>query len=308
MPEINLFKISNKDTVEEIHAKPVLLEKDLQNLIELNMEQFFGVTFVKSEYTMTNGRIDSLGLDENNSPVIFEYKRHSNENVINQGLFYLDWLLDHKADFRYLVEVTLGKEKADKIDWAVPCVMCIANDFTKYDEHAVNQMQRNIKLIRYKKFADELILFEHINAPKVNSKSVSRDKSVINNENCEKTENKYYNENVLKQIETSSKHIKDLVEEISDYILSKGEDVTENYTKLYIAYKKVKNIVCLQIYKKSISLYIKLNPKEFDMEEGFSRDMTNIDHYGTGDLQVTINNKENFEKAKKYIDIAYESN
>ncbi|MGL5123666.1 MAG: hypothetical protein ACRC6K_05850 [Fusobacteriaceae bacterium] len=42
MPEINLFKISNKDTIEEIQAKPVLLEKDLQNLIELNMEQFFG--------------------------------------------------------------------------------------------------------------------------------------------------------------------------------------------------------------------------------------------------------------------------
>ncbi|MGL6064454.1 MAG: endonuclease NucS domain-containing protein [Fusobacteriaceae bacterium] len=308
MPEINLFKISNKDTVEEIQAKPVLLEKDLQNLIELNMEQFFGVTFVKSEYTMTNGRIDSLGLDENNCPVIFEYKRHSNENVINQDLFYLDWLLDHKADFRYLVETILGKEKADKIDWGVPCVMCIANDFTKYDEHAVNQMQKNIKLIRYKKFDDELILFEHINTPKVNFKSISRDKSVTNNENCEKMENKYSNENILKQIETSPKYIKDLLTEISDYILSKGEEVTEDFLKHYIAYKKVKNIVCLQISKKNILLYLKLNPNNIEKEEGFSRDMTGVGHYGTGNLQVTINRKEDFEKAKKYIDMVYESN
>ena len=33
-------------------------------------------------------------IDENNSPVIIEYKRSTNENVINQGLFYLDWLHD----------------------------------------------------------------------------------------------------------------------------------------------------------------------------------------------------------------------
>lgn len=47
--------------------------------------------------------MDSLGIDENNYPVIFEYKRASNENVINQGLFYWDWLLDHKAYFELLV-------------------------------------------------------------------------------------------------------------------------------------------------------------------------------------------------------------
>ena len=55
------------------------------------MLTFFGVTFLKTEYVTSNGRrIDSLGIDENNCPVIFEYKRASNENVINQGLFYLD--------------------------------------------------------------------------------------------------------------------------------------------------------------------------------------------------------------------------
>ena len=54
-----------------------------------------------------------LGLAENGCPLTFEYKRHGNENVINQGLFYLDWLLDHTADFRLLVMDRLGKEEAD---------------------------------------------------------------------------------------------------------------------------------------------------------------------------------------------------
>ena len=167
MSEIKLFKIKNK--IEEMVSSEVLLEKELQTLIEENMEKFFGIRFLKSEYVITNGRIDSIGIDENNCPVILEYKRSSNENVINQGLFYLDWLLDHKADFKLLVIEQMSKEIADLIDWSVPCVICIASEFTKYDIHAVNQMQRNIKLVKYRKYDDELILFEHLNTPVVKS-------------------------------------------------------------------------------------------------------------------------------------------
>ncbi len=142
MSEIKLFKVNPE--VKELTSSEVLLERELQNLIEKNMEQFFGVRFLKSEYVITDGRMDSIGLDENFSPVIFEYKRSINENVINQGLFYLDWLMDHKADFKLLVIEKYGMKVAEGIDWSVPCVICIASDFTRYDVHAVNQMQRNI--------------------------------------------------------------------------------------------------------------------------------------------------------------------
>lgn len=93
MADIKLFNIKGK--VEELTSNQVTLEKELQQLLEENMNTFFGVTFLKSEYRITNGRMDSIGIDENNCPVIFEYKRSVNENVINQGLLYLDWLLDH---------------------------------------------------------------------------------------------------------------------------------------------------------------------------------------------------------------------
>lgn len=165
MSDIKLFETTG--TVKEIISTSVHLEKELQNLIEKNMEIFFNIKFLKSEYIINDGRMDSIGIDENYSPVIFEYKRSSNENVINQGLYYLDLLLDHKADFTLLVLNVLGKETADKIDWSVPCVICIANDFTKYDIHAVNQMQRNIKLVKYRKYITGQILFEHLNAPKL---------------------------------------------------------------------------------------------------------------------------------------------
>jgi hypothetical protein len=166
MSDIQLFRYSASG-VKELSGKAATIEKELQSLIESRMETFLGVRFLDSEYSTGKthrGRIDSLGLDENNCPVIIEYKRHSNENVINQGLFYLDWLLDHKAEFKWLVMEKLGKETAEAIDWSGTRLLCIAADFNKYDEHAVQQINRNISLIRYKLFSDDLLMFELVNA------------------------------------------------------------------------------------------------------------------------------------------------
>ena len=300
MADIKLFDISGE--VQELPSKQVALEKDLQKLLEENMFTFFGVTFLKSEYKITNGRMDSIGIDENNCPVIFEYKRSVNENVINQGLFYLDWLLDHKADFKLLVMDVLGKEKAANIDWSMPCVICIANDFTKFDEHAVNQMQRNIKLVRYRKFGDNLIAFEHLNAPQVqpityeepqikpSSKSGWKDKDFKQYfaEAGEKNQNIFYS--------------------IRDYVLSLGDDIAENQLKLYVAFKKAKNFVCVEVYQSQILCHLKLNPDTVDLVPGFIEDVRTKGHWGTGDLRLIIKSMEDFEKAKPLIDRAYIEN
>ncbi|SKA92816.1 hypothetical protein SAMN05428976_12312 [Clostridium sp. USBA 49] len=252
MADIKLFKINNG--VEELPATWVSLERELQTLIEQNMSTFFGVTFLKTEYITSNGgRIDSLGIDENNCPVIFEYKRASNENVINQGLFYLDWLLDHKADFELLVMKTLGKEFSDKLDWSMPRLICIAGDFTKYDEYAVKQINRNIDLIRYKKFGDELLLFDLIN---------SNVATPIKDTTIEKVVKQSTDKTFDEQLESTSNNLRELYYSIRDYILALGDDVTENKLKLYSAFKKIKNIACIEVRMKSIMLYLRLNPDE----------------------------------------------
>ena len=300
MADIKLFSIEHN--VTELEATSVTLEKELQTLIEQNMPAFFGVTFLKSEYQITNGRIDSLGLDENNSPVIFEYKRSTNENVINQGLFYLDWLLDHKADYKLLVMDKLGAKAANSIDWSVPCVICIANDFTKYDEHAVNQMQRNIKLVRYKKFGEGLILFEHLNVPKAISLTDTGDASIAVSKSASN------DKTFLMQYAAAPKTMQNTYDSIRNYILSLGDDIIENQLKLYVAFKKVKNFVCAEIYKDKILLNMKINPDTLALEPNFTKDIRNIGHWGTGDLQVIVKNSTDFDKAKALIDRAYNEN
>ena len=295
MAEIKLFSLN--EGVKECTSSEVVLEKELQTLIEQNMEIFFGVRFLKSEYAVTNGRMDSIGIDENNSPVIFEYKRSQNENVINQGLFYLDWLLDHKADFKLLVIDKLGKEAADNIDWSVPCVICVAHDFTKYDMHAVNQMQRNIKLVSYRRYDNGMLLLEHLNTPIV--------KPIMENMGNENDTKNSTQKTHLEKLAAISENMKNLYHSICDFIESLGDDIVSNQLKLYLAYKKVQNMVCIEIYNKQIILFLKLNPDTVKLENGFTRDMRSIGHYGTGDLQITIKNAADFERAKPLLERAY---
>lgn len=151
MTDIKLFQLKNGH-VEELEGLSVAVEKSLQILIERHLEELLGIRFLASEFStgpVHGGRIDTLGIDENGSPVIIEYKRALNENVISQGLYYSDWLLDHQAAFAMLVLERFGAEAIDGIEWSNPRLVCIAGDFTKYDEYSVRQINRNIERIMH---------------------------------------------------------------------------------------------------------------------------------------------------------------
>ena len=106
----------------------------------------------------------------------------------------------------------------------------------------------------------------------------------------------------------TSPKLRDLYFSIRDFILGLGDDVTENQLKLYTAFKKIKNIICAEVYQKQILLHLRLNPADIALEEGFTRDMRGVGHYGTGDLQVIIKSIEDFGKAKPLIEKAYFEN
>ena len=68
--------------------------------------------------------------------------------------------MDHRRDFEWLVMERFGKDHAAKVEWSSPRLICIAGDFTRYDEHAVKQISRNIELVRYRRFSDDLLLLD----------------------------------------------------------------------------------------------------------------------------------------------------
>ncbi len=60
--------------------------------------------------------------------------------------------------------------------------------------------------------------------------------------------------------------------------------------------------------KNSLLMWLPLNPDEVSLKNGFSADKRNIGHHGTGDLELTIRNIDDLEKAKPLIHKSFEEN
>jgi len=306
MSDIQLFRLAS-GTAQELSGRAAAVEKQLQSLIEAQMPTFLGVRFLASEYTTGKthrGRIDSLGLDENGCPVIIEYKRHSNENMMSQGLFYLDWLLDHRAEFQWLVMEKLGKDVANEIDWTGTRLLCIAADFTRYDQHAVQQIPRNIELIRYKLFGDDLLLLDLVNAVSVDDATSVKDKAVDGNKPA-KNKPVGKDKTAAEQLEHALPEIRILYDEVSSYLLSLGDDVQEKHLKLYVAFRRLKNFACVIPYKDKLLVMLKLNPDTVPLEAGFSRDVRNIGTWGTGDLELCLRGLADLPRAMPLLERSY---
>jgi len=306
MSDIQLFRLA-EDKATELPGRAAAIEKQLQTLIEAQMPAFLGVRFLVSEYATGKthrGRIDSLGLDENGCPVIVEYKRHSNDNVINQGLFYLDWLLDHQAEFRWLVMEKFGKDVADGIDWAGTRLLCIAADFTRYDQHAVQQIPRNVELIRYKLFGDDLLLLELVNAVTVADATLAKAKPAAVANAKPKSGGK--DKGAKEQLAQAQPAIRELYESLAGYLASLGDDVQEKHLKLYTAFRRLKNFACVIPYRDKLLVMLKVQPESVALEDGFSRDVRNIGTWGTGDLELTLRTTADLDKAKFLLDRSYQ--
>ncbi|PDY52295.1 DUF5655 domain-containing protein [Bacillus toyonensis] len=304
MGDIKIFRL-NENNVEELVGQALAVEKSLQTIIERHLDTFLGIRFLASEYSTGKkhaGRIDTLGIDENNSPVIIEYKRSVNENVINQGLFYLDWLLDHKAEFELMVMRRFGEEVSNAIDWSSPRLLCIAGGFTKYDEHAVEQINRNIELYVYKHYEDGLLLLDLVNATTAQTVHTNNDTLALTTNRNTKVKT------VSDYLEQSNRQLIDRFEALKLYMLALGDDVQVKILKHYIAFKRIKNFACLEVHPQSdkILLYLKVDPKHVELQSGFTRDVSNIGHYGTGDLEVIITSHDDIENAKNFINMSYD--
>lgn len=302
MSDLSLFRLID-GKANELQPSTSPLEKHLQTLLEANLEAMFGVRFLATEFQTSNGgRMDTIGLDENGYPVIVEYKRTKSENVINQGLFYLDWLMDHRADFSMLVLNALGSEMVETIDWSAPRLICVAEDFTKYDEHAVRQMNHNIELVRYRRYGDELVLLELVNAVVAKSTPTSNQGSSVGKQKAPqyKTVDEY--------IAQADESVRELYETLRLYLLGLGDDVLEKHTKLYVAFRRLKNFACVEVHpqSKTLLVYVKVDPTSVNLVEGLTRDVREIGHFGTGDLEIRISSHQDLESAFPLLEKSYD--
>ncbi|CAM5326667.1 DUF5655 domain-containing protein [Streptomyces abikoensis] len=290
MSGLKLFSLGGAG-VAEIAARPVARERHVQELVERHMETFLRVRFLASEYNTGprhGGRIDSLGLDENGAPVIIEYKRGQDAGVINQGLFYLSWLIDHKAEFQHLVRERLGAAAAAQVLWSNPRLICIAEDFTRYDVHAIGEIQRTIDLVRYRYFGNDLLALESVASVTGRSGRLRRPQAVVSPSH------------------SSDHSIEELRSTLDEVLLALGDDVTQVDRKQYRAYRRLRNFACVsRTHKQHVLVYVNADPQEVDLVPGFTRDVTGIGHHGTGPLEIRLRSEKDLERAVPFFRLGY---
>ncbi|MFP4527153.1 MAG: DUF5655 domain-containing protein [Candidatus Kapaibacterium sp.] len=307
-----IFEIENGNA-KRIRLSEFKLEKDLQKLVENNLETIFSCQFIATEFSTGNihsGRIDTLALSEDQNPVIIEYKKTQSSDLINQSLYYLHWIIDHKGDFKIAANSALGAEV--EVDWSDVRVICLAPEFKKYDLHAVQVMGANIELWQYKLYENGILAIEEVfrqrsasHRPLINS---SDKKSEIVNPGPKTADTGTISVYTVEEHTAKlSPTMTDILDNIRDYITSLDSSIQEIPKKKYIAYKTSQNFVCIQTNKKKICLYLKLNPGEMDIIPENGRDVSNIGHYGTGDFELTISSAEDLERSKDYIFQAYKN-
>jgi hypothetical protein len=178
-----------KNNIEEVEQERFKLEKDIQSLIESNVNTLFNLSFVSSELSVGNYRIDTLCYDEeNNSFVIIEYKKGNSYSVIDQGYTYLQLLLNNKSDFLLVLSQHFNKVlKLEDVDWSQSKIIFVSPSFNSYQKDSVNFKDLPFELWEIKRYSNNtLILNQHRSSSKESIENISPTKeSVVHKVNQE---------------------------------------------------------------------------------------------------------------------------
>ncbi|MCO6460489.1 MAG: hypothetical protein J5I59_03735 [Saprospiraceae bacterium] len=288
-----LFKIGNKNDLEQIRELPFKLEKEIQSLTEQNLAVIFGFDFVRSEFSIGNFRLDTLAFDkETSSFIIIEYKRDKNFSVIDQGYAYLSLMLNNKADF--ILEYNENKKnllKRNDVDWSQSRVVFISPSFTSYQKEAINFKDLPIELWEVRRYSNQTISYNQIqtSGAQESIKTISKQDEII-----EKVtrEIKVFTEQ--EHLEGIPDEIKELYEKFKNAILNL-DGIEVKPKKLYIAFVANKNVVDIRLQKSSLKIWINLQKGQLDDPKGICRDVSQTGHWGNGDYELQVNSDDNFE-------------
>jgi predicted transport protein len=314
---VPIFNISG-NTLSAVEQRNFSSEKTLQTLIEKNLQTVFNCRFVASEFStgpQHAGRIDSLAISEEDNPVTIEYKKVESSQLINQSLFYLNWIKDHRGDFEVAVQKRLNGNV--QVDWSNIRVICIAPNYKKYDLHAVQVMGADIELWKYRLFANESLYLEKVlHTDKTDELDLS-DNAVGTGRNSGKSSVmvKAGKKAALtratgtytfdERLEGKPKDIRELAHTIRQFIIGLDASLEEVPKKFYVAYKISQNVACLEVRSRNIKLFLKLSPTDIPAGAKNYRDVSNIGHYGTGNVEFTVSSEDEFEPIKEFVEMAY---
>lgn len=298
-----------EDTLTPIRTNPFDLEKDIQDLIEQNVDQLFGLEFVKSEMSIQGFRFDTLSYDkESNSFVIIEYKRGSSYSVIDQGYTYLSILLNNKSDF--ILEYNETKKdtlRRDDIDWSQSRIIFISPKFSEYQKTSINFKNVPFELWEITRFKNKTIGLNKIETNSdvdINTTS-SNEENVVKQVSKEvvKIDEEYH----FNKSKNRPEWVIELYYKLKERILQLGDDIEVKPLKQTIGFKRYKTFTDIIIYNKGVGVLLNMNKGELDDPLDKTEDLSEKGHWGNGDYRIWLKNEEDFEYTIDLIKQSYKN-
>jgi len=228
-----IFKITKEKAIQSDRADFFQNEFELRDFFAKNLEELLGVKFLDKEHQISEGRIDTLGIDEDGSPVIIEYKWNEDDGILTQGQFYYSWLLENKRHFELLVE-SKSKEHID-INWDRPRVILVAQGFSRRIRGAVKHIDY-VELVVYSFYKPDTLYLEGVDfSPgKISS-------SLVNESGEAKIYDKDYHFSLVnsEKIKEKAELIRKKVIELPDVeeILGQSTGITYKSTRKFVRFE-----------------------------------------------------------------------
>jgi predicted transport protein len=288
-----LYKIAHKQ-LELIKENPFKYERDIQAIVESNLNSLFGLQFVRGEYQLGTLRMDTLAYDTDSKAfVIIEFKKGANFSVVDQGMSYLGLMLNNKAEFILEYnERCNGSLKRDDVDWSQSRVLFISPSFTTFQLEAINFKDLPIELWEVRRYSNNTVrLDQHKPAASVASiKTVSKKSDVV--EAISREVKTYTEEGHLK---IAQPNIAELYSRFRELVLSISPDISIKPMKKYITFRTRTNVTDVVVLQKSLKIFLNLPKGKLEDSKKLARDIAEIGHWGNGDYQIQFNTDDDLE-------------
>lgn len=268
-----IFQIKNKKFIK-IKEKRFDYEKDLQKLVEQNLEEVFGLEFISGrltkQFVLKGLEIDTLAIDPQiKSFVVIEYKKDKSFSIIDQGYAYLALLLNNKAEFVLRYNENRGKNfKKSDIDWSQSRIIFIAREFTPHQKGAIGFRDLPIELWEVQSMEGNLISFSQIKPAEMQESIVKVTPSPIIKEVSQEVKTYTLEDHYRKTLPKTRL----LLDNLRKRIFSLDENIKEKPVKLYLGYKlSWYNFVSIHAYKKKLKIYVRKEKLKKDREKKFEK-------------------------------------
>ncbi|MFP5042286.1 DUF5655 domain-containing protein [Parasediminibacterium sp. JCM 36343] len=288
-----IYKLGQQlEFIKELQFK---FEKDIQNIVEKNLNSLLSLDFIRTEFALNNFRIDTLAFDrENKSFVIIEYKRDKNFSVIDQGYAYLSLMLNNKADF--ILEFNESQQttlKRNDVDWTQSKVLFVSPFFTNYQREAINFKDLPIELYEIKRFQNDTISFEQIQktSAKESIKTISRNDEIV--ETVSKEVKVFTEQDHLQKVDFETR---ELYEQVKERLIGLDDNVTTQPKKQTIGFKVNNNIFCdIVLQGKGLKVYVNLKSGDLQDQKRIARDVSNVGHWGNGSYEIKLSDLDDID-------------